>query len=1390
MKVKACSHKELMALLQEQKIATWFDLGLFLDRIKQHRLPAPLKYKKSFTDFKRILQQGSLAFLTFQYAVDGVSIEISKYSKVFKRIFPNTNQIYVSGDFRNDSHKVVPDFVERAELDNAKAFSDWPLYHTFFFTSLNRGSEKYNELIELLWQETLDLVRQIAQLVIDRNISLLYLVNVNSNPGNITLALATVIVSEFFHLPVINNSHDFYWEGGTPSFQKKTPYSDKGPRDFFFRNAHIGELFSIIEMIYPWDSPLWIQVTINHTQANRLMDDFGHNPARVTEIGTAIDLSEYKTTSKRQKINTFYQFERILSRYEDVLISYSPEDVLNNSLVDADNPRPILVSARKTKPIRHFLNENIVFLQPTRIIGRKQIEVGFDFIGKFVNQDILQHQFENNENLKITLLITGPIATGHYDYFKDLLKKFSELLDDLPEFIREKVYLAFLFSELDKEEFQSLFDKPVGIPDLYNISSLILLPSKTEGRGLPIIEAAAAGVPIFCNRYAPLDVFNEVIGNHLPEKLRLRIFEYDGRHINKHDVEEITKRIFFPHLYINEQLHNREVIEVRYSLKSLQKDLEDIVRRVYYQAVPGKQLKKMARQIWKQYPEIFLPEEELSAIMNVENRKYIAGISKARYMSMLKSLIDPSAFREELQKQHSYLFRHARYLCENCSNTMSCEKKIAFYKSVEAMLLYHKGTLSTLHDHSFPYRFRNRRYYPYQDYTMQELTGAIQYLFYKGFDCKAIPGKDLNAHFFTDWRLAMIQLTGSYSLEIDDRELFVRKLQANIPIAFFPGKYLQNELELIALQSIRSRLELPIDQELSYEQLRDTSKHLAPVYVFVGKHELEASYNYNELVRLLERTKESELKLIYQERLLQVIPIEQFTVGIHFQQLGKPALEILAKIRAADGILITTRSEAAIMTDIVGIDRIHIGKANSGELASFLGIRLNAGFVQFVPKNARPTLFYPTPKQTGRDLDSFFKQEAINQTGRVGETKEMEKFIEGKQIEGFMPFDEIFKQYREKSSEKMLVQHQSISGIYPDGNSWSGVLMQIPQRNIQQYLQFHVVFDPENPRSVSEFAAELDKAGQQSVVAGWNGGYILNAELVGKLGLSEDYIGSPLGLLIRDGSVMSPPLFNKPAFMIDKNGGVFIERVNCSKGISVSRGTSRIIFDPENYNVLKEDQLRGCFDLQFPKQQLNCPTKHVVRLAGNKVLEIISHPTHEVALLPTGLTLMLSDADMDALKLEVGHTLEIHLPDMDNLAHAVEAGPLLLKDQQVAIDMNLEGWTNPNSIKTQAARLDYTDMRGPKIAAGINKQNDILVLAINGRIRESVGATHHDMANILLKYGAIDALGFDPGGSSTLIADGEQLNISPYNAEYLRNPYAAPPQPRFVSSAIFVTKKG
>ena len=116
--------------------------------------------------------------------------------------------------------------------------------------------------------------------------------------------------------------------------------------------------------------------------------------------------------------------------------------------------------------------------------------------------------------------------------------------------------------------------------------------------------------------------------------------------------------------------------------------------------------------------------------------------------------------------------------------------------------------------------------------------------------------------------------------------------------------------------------------------------------------------------------------------------------------------------------------------------------------------------------------------------------------------------------------------------------------------------------------------------------------------------------------------------------------------------------------------------------------------------------------------------------------------------------------------------------------MVTEGWKTQNSIRTQAARLDYLDMRGPKIAAGLDDAGRLTVLTVNGRIRESVGATHVDMAEILRDHGLTTAMGFDPGGSSTLVVGGKAVNISPYNHAYEDNIFSLPPEPRAVSNVV------
>ncbi len=246
--------------------------------------------------------------------------------------------------------------------------------------------------------------------------------------------------------------------------------------------------------------------------------------------------------------------------------------------------------------------------------------------------------------------------------------------------------------------------------------------------------------------------------------------------------------------------------------------------------------------------------------------------------------------------------------------------------------------------------------------------------------------------------------------------------------------------------------------------------------------------------------------------------------------------------------------------------------------------------------------------------------------------------------------------------------------------------------------------------------------------------------------------------------------------------------MNSSNGITISDSSNRIVFPPDAYNPKHKLNSPCFYDLLFPDDKLEGNGRILVRLSGNIIIDIIQTTENEmVPVLPVGLTLSFPK-DQFPKTWEMVKELNIKMNGWEEIDSAIEAGPQLLKEGKVCIDMDFEGWKTQNSIRTQAARLDYLDSRGPKIAVGIDKTGDLSVLTINGRIRESVGATHGDMADILKIQGMDYAMGFDPGGSSTLVVDNKVLNISPYNSEYEKDVYSLPPEPRAIANALIVSE--
>lgn len=565
-KIRTQHLQSLLQKMRDAQISTWEELDQLLNEIRD---AAPVQASTVGTIDTSLIARGT-AFITFDYGIDGVSIEISKYAHAIERIYQSHERRplhFIGGDFYPQAESVLDPNWLRFHIEGINGWSKWEggrWFAKLYYEDMPEGSAISSELAAEITRQAVAIAARLGEYVIEHEISLLIPVNIASNPGNLALTLAFIMVTEGLGLYTINSNHDFYWEGGQPASEKQ-PGDPPGVRDHFFHNIDNQPFFSLFKRLYPWNGRRWLQVNINRLQSRRLIEEFGFPEHRVFELSTAVSDKFFEDYSQEQVRHARKRMAHILSDGQPILHPLPIEEHLAELKGWMTDQQPRILGTRTGLMVDPTSERLIYLLQPTRVVARKRIERDLHLMRALLEYTPFRRAFEQEAAWQILLHITGPTPIEHQEDLEVVLHAYREVLQAVPDKLADRIFLAFSVGHEDHPSFRQAGWERMTIEDIYRMASAVVFPSETEGRGLPIVEASASMVPLICSRYKPEQVFADVVGEGLPPEQQIQYTLFPERDFPETFLREATDLLLQPHTFQRRLQHNREAVRQRYS---------------------------------------------------------------------------------------------------------------------------------------------------------------------------------------------------------------------------------------------------------------------------------------------------------------------------------------------------------------------------------------------------------------------------------------------------------------------------------------------------------------------------------------------------------------------------------------------------------------------------------------------------------------------------------------------------------------------------------------------------------------------------------------------------------------------------------------------------------
>lgn len=234
--------------------------------------------------------------------------------------------------------------------------------------------------------------------------------------------------------------------------------------------------------------------------------------------------------------------------------------------------------------------------------------------------------------------------------------------------------------------------------------------------------------------------------------------------------------------------------------------------------------------------------------------------------------------------------------------------------------------------------------------------------------------------------------------------------------------------------------------------------------------------------------------------------------------------------------------------------------------------------------------------------------------------------------------------------------------------------------------------------------------------------------------------GVPLGTLMIDGKIFTGPVYDRVAMGIFDNG-FDMARVQFNSCLKASKSSVKLdnINQPRmlSTHVIAYSNDWGKTSPASPKYGFQ------IAIKDNKIVGA----SYSSLAIPDGGYVIVGPAKIlrplayeKRVKLEISTT-----PDWKNVKHIISGGPYLVKNSEVFVDMT-------------AQKLGAVGGKNPRTAIGYTKDNNMIMVTVDGREGSSVGMTLMQLAGFMKSLECVNAMNLDGGGSTVMYVNGKIVN--------------------------------